>query len=208
MLVRLGSGPPSCMVCGSSLAQYIGFKFNTEVTLYKVVIFMFVCYDWNLPGVDLLISIYSSLNFESFQTSIQLGNITINETYSNCHSLTAIRVDKLHIISSDQYVIELKRLSNGVGKIYIGEIQFENDYTTTVGMLNVYFPIFLLVYCLWIHCLLEMKSRTPAIQPSLTSFSQINHPTQTEATQGTSNFSNLGNITLSQKNETNIVAQK
>ncbi len=135
--------------CGTSSTQYLGFKFNTEVTLYKVVIFMFVCYDWNLPGVDLLISIYSSLNFESFQTSIQLGNITINETYSNCHSLTAIRVDKLHIISSDQYVIELKRLSNGVGKIYIGEIQFENEYTTTVGMLNVYyFYFFLLVYCL------------------------------------------------------------
>ena len=135
-------------ICGYSLTQYIGFKFNTEVTLYKVVIFMFVCYDWNLPGVDLLISIYSSHHFESLQTSIQLGNITINETYNNCHSLTEIRVDKLHNISSDQYVIELKRLSYGVGKIYIGEIQFENEYTTTVGMLNVYFLIFLLVNCL------------------------------------------------------------
>ncbi len=106
---------------------------------------MFICYDWNLPRADLLISIFSSASYESFQTMSQLGNITINETYNNCHSLTAISVDKLHIISSDQYVIKLKRLSNGVGKIYIGEIQFENEYTTTVGMLNVYFPIFLLL---------------------------------------------------------------
>ncbi len=76
--------------------------------------------------------------------------------------------------------------------------------------------------------MLVMKSRTPAIQPSPTSFSQINRPTQIEATPGTSNneslknespdaydnlqwsylskFSNLSNITLSQNNETNIVA--
>ncbi len=39
--------------------------------------------------------------------------------------------------------------------------------------------------------MLVLTSRTPAIQPSLTSFSQTNHPTQIEITAGTSNNSSL-----------------
>ena len=121
----------------SKLSYVLGFQFDNTITmglaLREVELFLLFCPSWSIPGQSLTISVYRSLLFPDYRPPSglpPLGNVTLTDDHQNCNSLTRISITTQTDAAYTNYFIVFSSAS-AVGGIYIGEVKFNDDLTST-----------------------------------------------------------------------------
>ena len=129
-------------VLASKNSYALGFQFdiNMAFALREVELYIFFCPSWNIPQQGVTISVYRSLLFPNFVPPTGLppsGNVTLTSDQQNCASLIRISITTQTDAAYTNYFL-LFSGSSSVGRIYIGEVTF-NDEAISTSSCKFYF---------------------------------------------------------------------
>ena len=113
-------------ICSPSKMTLIGFQFHEPVQITQFELFLFICYQWNIPGYQLnvIITASSFINIHPLNERI-LENLTVNMSHSNCSNLISFVIKLNDGSASTNYILMFSSQAN-LHRLFIGEIIFRN----------------------------------------------------------------------------------
>ena len=104
----------------------LGFQFLEPVQINSIELNLFICYQWNIPVREFIVTISTSPLLSNPIDDIILGNLVVDMNEANCNSLTKLIIDLNSNVTSMKYIVRFISPTQ-LNRLYIGEIVFRNQ---------------------------------------------------------------------------------